>query len=276
MRKKIINIILDNNREFISGEEISKQLGISRSAVWKHIKSLKEEGYNIESINKKGYRLIEKPKDLLSSQNIAHELNTEFIGSNILHFDTIDSTNTYAKKIASKEIDGTVVISEEQTLGRGRLGRVWNSKAYEGIWMSIILKPNILPYKTPFLTIIAGASIANALNNLGVNVGIKWPNDIILNGKKLCGILTELSAEIERVNYIVLGIGMNVKNLSFPSDLGLLGEVHGRVAGMALAGIGPRGNRLLLRRIARRRAAGQGTGPGDQARSAADFQKVST
>ena len=206
MRKKIINIILDNNREFISGEEISKQLGISRSAVWKHIKSLKEEGYNIESINKKGYRLIEKPKDLLSSQNIAHELNTEFIGSNILHFDTIDSTNTYAKKIAS-------------TLGRGRLGRVWNSKAYEGIWMSIILKPNILPYKTPFLTIIAGASIANALNNLGVNVGIKWPNDIILNGKKLCGILTELSAEIERVNYIVLGIGMNVKNLSFPSEI---------------------------------------------------------
>lgn len=219
MRKKIINIILDNNREFISGEEISKQLGISRSAVWKHIKSLKEEGYNIESINKKGYRLIEKPKDLLSSQNIVHELNTEFIGSNILHFDTIDSTNTYAKKIASKEVDGTVVISEEQTLGRGRLGRVWDSKAYEGIWMSIILKPNILPYKTPFLTIIAGASIANALNNLGVNVGIKWPNDIILNGKKLCGILIELSAEIERVNYIVLGIGMNVKNLSFPSEI---------------------------------------------------------
>ena len=99
------------------------------------------------------------------------------------------------------------------------MGRVWNSKAYEGIWMSIILKPNILPYKTPFLTIIAGASIANALNNLGVNVGIKWPNDIILNGKKLCGILTELSAEIERVNYIVLGIGMNVKNLSFPSEI---------------------------------------------------------
>lgn len=219
MRKKIINIILDNNREFISGEEISKQLGISRSAVWKHIKSLKEEGYNIESINKKGYRLKEKPKDLLSSQNIAHELNTKFLGKSIFHFETIDSTNTYAKKIASEEVDGTVVISEEQTLGRGRLGRIWDSKAYEGIWMSIILKPNILPYRTPFLTIIAGASIANALNNLGVSVGIKWPNDIILNGKKLCGILTELSAEIERVNYIVLGIGMNVKNLNFPNEI---------------------------------------------------------
>lgn len=161
----------------------------------------------------------DKTKDLLNSRNIGHELKTEFIGKNILHFETIDSTNTYAKRIASEEIDGTVVISEEQTFGRGRLGRIWDSKAYEGIWMSIILKTDILPYKTPFLTIIAGVSIATALNNLGVNVGIKWPNDIILNGKKLCGILTELSAGIERVNYIVLGIGMNVKKLNFPHEI---------------------------------------------------------
>ena len=118
-----------------------------------------------------------------------------------------------------KEPEGTVVISEEQTKGRGRLGRIWDSKAHEGIWMSIILKPDILPYKSTFLTIIAGASIAKALNDLGIKVGIKWPNDIILNGKKLCGILTELSAEIERINYIVLGIGMNVKNKDFPSDI---------------------------------------------------------
>ncbi|SCI31189.1 MULTISPECIES: biotin--[acetyl-CoA-carboxylase] ligase [unclassified Romboutsia] len=219
MREKVINIILDNDKEFISGEEISKQLGISRSAVWKHIKSLKAEGYDIESINKKGYRLKEKPKDLLSSQNIVHGLDTRFIGKNIIHFETIDSTNTYAKKIASEEIDGTVVISEEQSKGRGRLGRIWDSKAYEGIWMSIILKPNVLPYKAPFITILAGSCIAKALNNLGVTVGIKWPNDIILNGKKLCGILTELSAEIERVNYVILGIGMNIKNLSFPNEI---------------------------------------------------------
>lgn len=219
MRDKIINIILDNNKEFISGEEISRQLGISRSAVWKHIRSLKEEGYNIESINKKGYRLKEKPKDLLSSQNITHELNTKFIGKNIIHFDTIDSTNTYAKKIGSNEDDGTVIISEEQVQGRGRLGRIWDSKAYDGIWMSIVLKPNILPYKAPFITIIAGSCIAKALKNLGVEVGIKWPNDIILNGKKLCGILTELSAEIERINYVILGIGMNVKNTNFPKEI---------------------------------------------------------
>lgn len=219
MRSKIIGMILDNEKDFMSGEEISKKLGISRSAVWKHIKALKEEGYDIESVNKKGYRLKEKPMDLLSSQNINHELKTKFIGKNIIHFETIDSTNTYSKSIAMKEPEGTVVISEEQTKGRGRLGRIWDSKAHEGIWMSIILKPDILPYKSTFLTIIAGASIAKALNDLGIKVGIKWPNDIILNGKKLCGILTELSAEIERINYIVLGIGMNVKNKDFPSDI---------------------------------------------------------
>lgn len=219
MRSKIIGMILDNEKDFMSGEEISKKLGISRSAVWKHIKALKEEGYDIESVNKKGYRLKEKPMDLLSSQNINHELKTKFIGKNIIHFETIDSTNTYSKSIAMKEPEGTVVISEEQTKGRGRLGRIWDSKAHEGIWMSIILKPDILPYKATFLTIIAGASIAKALNDLGIKVGIKWPNDIILNGKKLCGILTELSAEIERINYIVLGIGMNVKNKDFPSDI---------------------------------------------------------
>lgn len=219
MREKIIKIILDNDKEFISGEEISRLLGISRSAVWKHMKILKEEGYNIESINKKGYRLIEKPTDLLSSQNIRHNLKTEVIGKNIIHFETITSTNTYAKSIASEEEAGTVIISEEQVSGRGRLGRTWNSKAYEGIWMSVILKPNILPYKTPFLTILAASSIAKALKSLGVDVGIKWPNDIILNGRKLCGILTELSAEIDRVNYVVLGIGMNVKSLSFPSEI---------------------------------------------------------
>ncbi|MGL5329736.1 MAG: biotin--[acetyl-CoA-carboxylase] ligase [Peptostreptococcaceae bacterium] len=219
MREKVMDIILENDEEFISGEEIAKKLGISRSAVWKHIKVLKEQGYNIESINKKGYRLVEKPTDLLNAHNIGYGLETEFIGEDISYFETIDSTNTYAKKIAQDEVDGKVIISEEQTSGKGRLGRVWQSKAYEGIWMSVILKPNILPYKTPFITIIAATSIANALNNLGVKIGIKWPNDIILNGKKLCGILTELSAEIDRVNYVVLGIGINVKTLNFPMEI---------------------------------------------------------
>ncbi|HSQ88492.1 biotin--[acetyl-CoA-carboxylase] ligase [Romboutsia sp.] len=219
MRDKIIEIILNNQDEFTSGEELSKRLGISRAGIWKHIKALKEQGYNIESVNKKGYKLIEKPGDLLTYKNICHELNTKFIGNKIIHFDTIDSTNDYAKEIASATNEGTVVISEEQTKGKGRLSRHWHSKSNEGIWMSIVLKPNIMPYKAPFITLIAGASISSALNNLGVKTLIKWPNDIILNNKKISGILTELSAEIERVNHIVLGIGINVKTMDFSQEI---------------------------------------------------------
>lgn len=220
MREKIVNLLLNSDLEFISGEEISKQLGISRTAVWKHINVLKEQGYEIESVNKKGYRLKESPNDILSKENILHNLKTRFIGKEIIHFDSIDSTNNYAKSIANESIDGTVIISEEQVNGRGRLGKCWHSKKHEGIWMSIILKPDILPMDAPFITLVAGASIVKALRGLGVEATIKWPNDIILNGKKTCGILTELSAEIERVNYIVVGIGINVKTIDFPEDIG--------------------------------------------------------
>ena len=219
MREKILEVILDNEKEFISGEELSKKLGISRTAIWKHIRILRSQGYNIESVNKKGYRLVYEPTDLLNPQNIYRNLKTKFIGKNVLHFETIDSTNDYAKKIGNELRDGSVIISEEQTKGKGRLGRVWESKAGEGIWMSIILKPNIIPNKAPFITLIAGASIVKALNILGVDAKIKWPNDITINNKKLSGILTELSAEIERVNYIVVGIGMNVKDTDFEEEL---------------------------------------------------------
>lgn len=162
---------------------------------------------------------MERPIDILSSQSIGYQLNTTFIGCNIIHLETVDSTNDYAKKIANEEAEGSVVISEEQTKGKGRLGRSWHSKLYEGIWMSIILKPEINPYNAPFITLIAGASIVKALNDLGVETLIKWPNDVIVNGKKICGILTELSTEFDRINYIVLGIGMNVKTMEFSQEI---------------------------------------------------------
>lgn len=219
MREKVIRAILDSGENFISGEQLSKELGISRTAIWKHINALREEGYNIESVNKKGYRLAEKPYDILSPENISHNLSTEFIGKNIIHFDTIDSTNDYAKEIGNKVNGGTLIISEQQTKGKGRLGRSWNSKSGDGIWMSLIIKPKIEPYKAPFLTLVAGASIIKALDHLGVDVSIKWPNDIILNNRKICGILTELSAEMERVNYIVIGIGINIKTINFPNEI---------------------------------------------------------
>lgn len=219
MRKKVIKAILDSGENFISGEQLSKELGISRTAVWKHINALREEGYNIESVNRKGYRLAEKAHDLLKPDNISHNLSTEFIGKKVVHLESVNSTNDYAKEIANRVPGGTLVISEEQKKGKGRLGKSWKSKAGEGIWMSLIIKPKIEPFKAPFLTLVAGASIVKALDTLGVNATVKWPNDIILNGKKICGILTELSAEMERVNYVVVGIGINVKTLEFPEDI---------------------------------------------------------
>lgn len=219
MRKSVIRAILDSGNDFISGEQLSKELGISRTAVWKHINILKEQGYNIESVNKKGYRLVEMPNDILKPDNIYHNLPTEFIGKRVLHFDTISSTNDYAKEIGNKVNGGTLIISEEQTRGKGRLGKIWRANVGEGIWMSLIIKPKIEPFRAPFLTLVAGASIVKALNNLGVETSIKWPNDIIINNKKLCGILTEMSAEMERVNYIVIGIGINVKTIDFPNEI---------------------------------------------------------
>lgn len=219
MRDKIIEVILSSGEDFVSGEELSKKLGISRTAIWKHINILREEGYDIESVNKKGYRLLNSPKDLLSPQNIYHNLKTNIIGKNIIHLESINSTNDYLKKIGNEVKEGTVVISEEQTKGKGRLGRNWESKPKEGIWMSILLKPEIIPYRAPFITLIAGAAIVKALNNLEIPAKIKWPNDIIINNKKVSGILTELSAEIERINYVVVGIGMNVKSLNFDKEL---------------------------------------------------------
>ncbi|WP_296645622.1 biotin--[acetyl-CoA-carboxylase] ligase [Romboutsia sp. 13368] len=219
MRGKIIQTLLDNKGNFISSEALSKKLEISSEAIREHIEVLKSAGYNIEEVKKKGYKLVDDLNDLLTYNNISNKLDTKYIGRSIIHFDTIDSTNDYAKKVALQKQEGTVIISEEQTKGKGRIGRQWVSKSREGIWMSIILKPNLIPQKAPFLTLIAGASITKALNNLGVETNIKWPNDIIINNKKIAGILTELSAEIDKINYIVLGIGINVKTIDFSQEI---------------------------------------------------------
>ena len=176
-----------------------------------------KENKNVESSNIK--ITIDEDKDLLTYDNISYKLNTNIIGKKILDFETIESTNNYAKKIALEELDGTVIISEEQTKGRGRVGKQWYSKSGEGIWMSIILKPDIIPQKAPFITLIAGASIVKALNKLDVETFIKWPNDITINNKKVAGILTELSAEVDKINYIVLGIGINTKTMKFSQEI---------------------------------------------------------
>lgn len=216
----IINILKDNSDKYISGEYISQQLGLSRASVWKGIKTLRKEGFNITSKNGAGYRLEGKKKEsTLSSYEIKYNLNTKYIAQKIYSFDTIDSTNIYANNIAEKSPEGTVIISNEQTDGKGRTGKKWISKENDGVYFSIILKPNIPIIKSSFLTQVAGASLLKTLEKLSVKTEIKWPNDIILNNKKIAGILTEMNAEIDKISYIIVGIGINLYNSEFEKSI---------------------------------------------------------
>ncbi|KOF57780.1 MULTISPECIES: biotin--[acetyl-CoA-carboxylase] ligase [Clostridium] len=218
MKEKIIGMLKCSNNNFISGQSISEKLGITRAAVWKYINKLKEDGYVIESGSKKGYRLISCP-DILTTVEIDDTLKTKYIGRNIIHFDSIECTNDLAKELAEKGAEeGTVVIAEEQTSGRGRFRREWVAAKYKSIMMSIILKPNTSSTCIYQITQIAAAAIGKAIEELNIDVGIKWPNDIIVNWRKVCGILTEASGEIDKINYVVVGIGINVnqENSDFP------------------------------------------------------------
>lgn len=208
MKDKILQK-LKESKDFISGQEISREFHMTRAAIWKYISALKEEGYDIESVPSKGYRLISLP-DILSYEEIKAYLNTDFIARKIYYFNTLDSTNKKAKEIAQDEEEGTVIIAEEQTQGKGRMGRSWISPKGKGIWMTMILKPNLEPMKVPKMTLIAAAAVHKALNKLGIKSQIKWPNDILVDGKKVCGILTEMSGELNMVNYVIMGIGINV------------------------------------------------------------------
>ncbi len=208
MKNQILKILRAQD-QYISGEDISKALNVSRTAVWKHINELRKDGYIIESSSKKGYRFIEAP-DILDRReiNIPHG---QLIGGNIQHFEEIDSTNKFAKKIANEGCaHGTVVVADRQTMGRGRIGREWQSDTSDGLWFTIVLRPDLEPENIQVITLAASVAVVEAIKETeGIVCGIKWPNDIILDGKKLGGILTELSAEPGHVNYIVVGIGIN-------------------------------------------------------------------
>lgn len=213
MKTRILEILKSSN-DYISGEDMSRSLGISRAAVWKHINSLKKDGYEIISVTRKGYLLRSEPDNIMP-ERIYPYLNTRFIARNIKYFDKINSTNEAAKSEHSSP-DGTVFISEIQTAGKGRLGRSWSSPRGTGIWMSVLLKPDIPLADVSQLTLITGIALCRAI---GGEAKIKWPNDIVIGTKKVCGILTEMSAETDRINYIVCGIGINVNTQEFPDEL---------------------------------------------------------
>lgn len=205
--QKILEMLKEKPEDFVSGEDISEALKISRTMVWKHINALRDSGYTIESVTGKGYMLKGIP-DLLLPAEIEKGLRTEFVGRQIHHFDELDSTNLRARKIALDSPNGTVVIAEEQFEGKGRTGGAWASPP-GGIYLSIILKPDIPPDHLHRLTLVTGVAAVETLNELGLNAEIKWPNDILINEKKVCGILTEIDAEADAMNYVIIGIGVN-------------------------------------------------------------------
>ncbi len=219
MKRKILELLASSHDHFISGETISRVCGISRAAVWKHIDHLKKEGYLIEAVTKKGYRLLGND-DML--ETVFFRLPKDrVIGSSHIYLEEVGSTNVEAKAAALDYPDGSVVISDSQTSGKGRLGRYWDSAKGKGIWLSLILKPRISMAEAMILTQMAGAGVCDALKTAGYEAKIKWPNDVVVQGRKVCGILAEMSGEPEQLNYVILGIGINVNQnpSDFPEEL---------------------------------------------------------
>lgn len=219
MQKKILDILL-NADDFISGQEISEKLGVSRQAVWKSINALKEKGYEIQSVTNRGYRLVSSP-DYLNESSLKSLLHNKIIGKNLIVLDSVNSTNDHLKKLGNEGCEnGTVVAAREQTRGKGRLGRTWQSKKDDGIAFSVLLRPNVAPSEVSAITPLAGLAVCKAIREYTkLDCVIKWPNDIIVGRKKLVGILTEMSAEFDAVEYVITGIGINVDHTSFPEEI---------------------------------------------------------
>ncbi|MCD7762482.1 MAG: biotin--[acetyl-CoA-carboxylase] ligase [Lachnospiraceae bacterium] len=267
MKTEILTMLTQSDG-YVSGQALCDRLGVSRTAVWKVINQLKEEGYEIESVTGKGYRITGRP-DRITAEEIASRLNTDWAARSVRYFDSIDSTNNEAKRLAEQGAPhGTLVVAEEQTQGKGRRGRTWVTPAGTAIAMSLILRPEeasspdntvgsasdrcktagepLHPDRAPMLTLVMGMAVASAcrevcgftstvsthceqdespiltgtaLDGAAPSIGIKWPNDVVAKGRKICGILTEMSCEVDFINYVVIGIGINTAIDEFPPEL---------------------------------------------------------
>ena len=219
MKEEILRLLRSADG-YISGQELCNRFGVSRTAVWKAINQLKEAGYEIEAQQNKGYRLMAAP-DLMTEAEIKSLMHTDWVAKEVLYFDTIDSTNTKAQELAEKGYpSGTLVVADKQDSGKGRRGRSWVSPSGTGIFMTLMIKPDINPNNASMLTLVAALAVAKAITSVtGEEALIKWPNDIVVNGKKVCGILTEMNAQFDYINHIVVGIGINVHNESFPEEI---------------------------------------------------------
>ncbi len=224
--KAEILAFLRNSADYVSGQEMCDRFGVSRTAVWKVINQLKKQGYQIESVAGKGYRLLEDSADILSKSEIASRLTTKWAGKKIYYFDETGSTNTDAKRFAEEgEPHGTIVVADKQTAGKGRRGRGWQSPSGTSVYFTILLRPDFRPDKASMLTLVIALSVAEAIEELaGIDAQIKWPNDIVVHKKKVCGILTEMATtpEMDEIQYVIVGVGVNINHATtgdFPEEI---------------------------------------------------------
>jgi BirA family biotin operon repressor/biotin-[acetyl-CoA-carboxylase] ligase len=209
---------------YVSGQELCQYYGVSRTAVWKAMKQLEKEGYIIEAQNNKGYRLVESSDlDVFAKVEIESHLDTKWVGRNLVFHRETGSTNLDAKKLADEgAASGALVVADMQTAGRGRRGRDWVSPAGKDIYMTLMLRPECRPDRASALTLVMALAVLEAIREfmpLECQVGIKWPNDIVINNKKTCGILTEMSAELDGIHYVVIGVGINVNQTEFADEI---------------------------------------------------------
>nr|WP_302328497.1 biotin--[acetyl-CoA-carboxylase] ligase [Salirhabdus salicampi] len=211
----MITLLSQKDNQYISGQVLSNELQISRSAVWKHMKELEKDGYIIEAVTRKGYRIVKHP-DKISGNTLQWGLETNWLGQSLTFEEQTESTQTIAHQLAQQgAIHGSVVVADEQLEGRGRLNRPWHSEKGSGIWMSMILRPEIQPHKAPQLTLLTAVAIVETLKKVcKIEPKIKWPNDIFIHDRKLAGILTEMQAETDQIQYVIIGLGLNVNHRS--------------------------------------------------------------
>jgi len=221
-QEEILRLLRQKAGEFVSGAEFSQSLGVSRTAIWKQIRQLRELGYTIEAVTSRGYRLSGTPDTLIPAE-IQAGLVTSRVGREIVYYESTDSTNLRAHELGEAgAADGTVVVADRQTAGKGRLGRRWESPPGVNLYASVLLRPPILPFEAPQLTFVSAVAVARAVEEIGgLTPTVKWPNDILLHGRKVAGLLNEMSAETEGIHFVILGIGvnLNMRRDQFPQDL---------------------------------------------------------
>lgn len=222
MKKEDILRRLRDAQDYVSGQALCEYYGVSRTAVWKAIRQLEKDGYVIEALNNKGYRLVSKEDaDIFSKVEIESHMDTAWIGKKLVFYKETGSTNLDAKVLAeSGENSGALVVADMQTAGRGRRGRGWVSPAGKDIYMTLMLRPQCRPENASALTLVMALAVLEAIQEIiPQSCGIKWPNDIVINNKKVCGILTEMSAELDGIHYVVIGVGINVNQTQLAEDI---------------------------------------------------------